>query len=131
MATLVSRRRTGPCYRPRRVLLPRVHPADAVLRPARHPRGRLLVRAAPPWSPTSEPLDWDLSAADALRLLRADAHPAALLGTWAGGSDIVVAEPTDVRSDPESVLAALDESWPAGAAADLGPAVFGGGWVGF
>jgi len=42
MATLVSRRRTGPCYRPRRVLLPRVHPADAVLRPARHPRGGLL-----------------------------------------------------------------------------------------
>src|SRR5215469_2554914 len=131
MATLVSRRRTGPCYRPRRVLLPRVHPADAVLRPARHPRGRLLVRAAPPWSPTSEPLDWDLSAADVLRLVRADAHPAALLGTWAGGSDIVVAEPGDIRSDPESVLAALDDSWPTYAPAGEDAPVFAGGWIGY
>ena len=38
-------------------------------------------------------LDWDLSAADVLRLLRADPHPAALLGAWAGGSDIVTASP--------------------------------------
>ena len=63
--------------------------------------------AAPPWSLTSEPLDWDLSAVHVLRLLRADSHPAALLGTWAGGSDIIAAEPRDVRSEPESVLAAL------------------------
>jgi para-aminobenzoate synthetase / 4-amino-4-deoxychorismate lyase len=89
------------------------------------------VRAAPPLSPTSEPLDWDLSAADVLRLVRADAHPAALLGTWADGSDIVVAEPRDVRCDPESVLAALDEGWPARAAKGAHAAVFAGGWVGY
>jgi para-aminobenzoate synthetase/4-amino-4-deoxychorismate lyase len=89
------------------------------------------VRAAPAWSPASEPLDWDLSAADVLRLLRADAHPAALLGTWAGGSDIVVAEPRAVRCDPESVRAVLDEGWPAQAAAGADPAGFAGGWVGY
>ena len=89
------------------------------------------MQAGPPWSPTSEPLDWDLSAAEVLRLLRADAHPAALLGTWAAGSDIVVAEPRDVRSDPESVLAALDEGWPARAAGAAGTAAFAGGWVGY
>jgi aminodeoxychorismate synthase component I len=89
------------------------------------------VRAAPSWSPTSEPLDWDLSVADVLRLLRADAHPAALIGTWAGGSDIVVAEPRDVRCDPESVQAALDERWPAQAAAGANTAGFAGGWVGY
>jgi len=89
------------------------------------------ARAAMPWSVTSEPLEWDLSAPDVLRLLRADAHPAALIGTWAGGSDIVVAEPTDVRSDPDSALAALDEGWPAQASADPDPAGFGGGWIGY
>jgi para-aminobenzoate synthetase/4-amino-4-deoxychorismate lyase len=66
-----------------------------------------------------------------LRLLRADDHPAALLGTWAGGSDIVVAEPCDVRRDPDSVLAALDEDWPDQAAVGADTAVFGGGWVGY
>jgi para-aminobenzoate synthetase/4-amino-4-deoxychorismate lyase len=94
------------------------------------------VRTGPPWSPTSEPLDWDLSTVDVLRLVRADDHPAALLGTWAAGSDIVVAEPCDIRSDPAAVLAALDEGWPAQAAAVTSAArtdtaVFAGGWVGY
>jgi hypothetical protein len=35
------------------------------------------------------PLDWDLSAADALRLVRHDPHPVVLLGAWAVASDIV------------------------------------------
>jgi len=87
------------------------------------------VRASPPWSVTCEPLDWKLSAADVLRLLRADSYPAALLGTWADGSDIVLAEPLDIRCDPESALAALDESWPAQVAAGSDAAVFAGGWV--
>jgi para-aminobenzoate synthetase / 4-amino-4-deoxychorismate lyase len=88
------------------------------------------VRAPRAWSLTSEPLDWDLSAADVLRLLRDDAYPAALLGTWAGGSDIIVAEPRDARSEPESVLAALDEDWPSPAAGADQP-VFAGGWIGY
>ena len=54
-------------------------------------------------------LDWELSAADVLRLLRADPYPVALLGAWAGGSDIVASDPvrvcepelgTDVLGDP-------------------------------
>src|SRR6478672_12142192 len=44
-------------------------------------------------------LDWDLNAADVLRLLRADPHPVALLGAWAGGSDILAACP--VRTGEE------------------------------
>ena len=35
------------------------------------------------------PLDWDPSAADALRLVRHDPHPVALLGAWADGSAII------------------------------------------
>jgi para-aminobenzoate synthetase / 4-amino-4-deoxychorismate lyase len=89
------------------------------------------VRAAPTWTVTCEPLDWDLSAADVLRMLRADAHPAALLGTWAGGSDIVLAEPRYIRTDPDSVLAALDERWPDPGAGGADATVFGGGWVGY
>jgi len=78
-----------------------------------------------------EPLDWELSAPDVLRLLRADAHPAALFGTWAGGSDLILAEPSEICTDPEAVLAALDESWPAPAAGGAAAPVFAGGWVGY
>jgi para-aminobenzoate synthetase / 4-amino-4-deoxychorismate lyase len=85
------------------------------------------------WSLIREPLDWDLSPADALRLVRADAHPAALFGAWAGGSDVVCADPTAIRSDPAQIWDALDESWPA-PMARLGwcdePA-FAGGWLGY
>jgi hypothetical protein len=43
------------------------------------------------------PLDWDLSAADALRLVRHDPHPVALLGAWADGSDIVASCPAATK----------------------------------
>ena len=46
------------------------------------------------------PLGWQLAPADVLRLVREDAHPVALSGTWAGGSDLVAAEPVLVRSAP-------------------------------
>jgi para-aminobenzoate synthetase / 4-amino-4-deoxychorismate lyase len=91
-------------------------------------------RAARRWSLTREPLEWNLSPADVLRLVRADAHPAALFGTWAGGSDVICAEPTAIRSDPQQPWDALDESWPAAAAAGRdGPdaPVFAGGWLGY
>jgi para-aminobenzoate synthetase / 4-amino-4-deoxychorismate lyase len=88
------------------------------------------ARAAPRWSLLCEPLDWDLGPADVLRLVRADAHPAALFGAWAGGSDLVCAEPTTVRSDPQQPWGALHESWPAPAGGLDGP-VFGGGWLGY
>jgi para-aminobenzoate synthetase/4-amino-4-deoxychorismate lyase len=69
-------------------------------------------------------LDWDLSAADMLRLLRADPHPVALLGAWAGGSDIVAASP--VRECEE-----LDATDPGDLTERAGGACFGGGWIGY
>jgi para-aminobenzoate synthetase / 4-amino-4-deoxychorismate lyase len=91
-------------------------------------------RAASRWSLLREPLDWNFSPADVLRLVRADAHPAALFGTWAGGSDVVCAEPTAIRCDPQQAWDALDESWPP--SAETGPdgldrPVFAGGWIGY
>jgi hypothetical protein len=46
------------------------------------------------------PLDWDPSAADALRLVRHDPHPVALLGAWADGSDIVACCPAGRATSP-------------------------------
>jgi para-aminobenzoate synthetase / 4-amino-4-deoxychorismate lyase len=69
-------------------------------------------------------LDWGLSAADVLRLLRADPHPVALLGAWAGGSDIVASAP--VRQCEE-----LDATDPGDLAGPAGGARFGGGWIGY
>jgi para-aminobenzoate synthetase / 4-amino-4-deoxychorismate lyase len=69
-------------------------------------------------------LDWDLSTADVLRLLRADPHPAALLGAWAGGSDIVAAAPVRVCED-------LDATDPGDLTERAGGACFGGGWIGY
>src|SRR3984957_12069543 len=46
------------------------------------------------------PLRWELAPAEALRLVRDDAHPVALFGSWAGGADVVAAEPARVRSAP-------------------------------
>src|ERR1700722_7103431 len=88
------------------------------------------------------PLGWQLAPADVLRLVREDAHPVALSGTWAGGSDVIAAEPVHVRSAPGPLGDVLDAPWPAGAAnpgaPDLGapdPGVahppFGGGWIGY
>jgi hypothetical protein len=45
-----------------------------------------------PFQVACRPLDWDLSTADALRLVRHDPHPVAPLGAWADGSDIVASE---------------------------------------
>src|SRR5579864_5218996 len=63
------------------------------------------------------PLGWLLDPADVLRLVREDAHPVALSGTWASGSDLVAAEPVLVRSAPGPLSDVLDAPWPAGACA--------------
>jgi len=78
----------------------------------------------------SRALDWELSPADVLRLVRADAHPVALLGAWAGGSDIVASDPVRVCRAPEPARDVLDTPLlgPAGASAQAG---FGGGWIGY
>jgi para-aminobenzoate synthetase/4-amino-4-deoxychorismate lyase len=79
---------------------------------------------------TCDPLDWDFSTAEALRLVRGDAFPVALVGAWAGGSDIICSEPTAIRCAPEPPWDALDDVWPQ--AADSAPGVvFAGGWIGY
>ena len=70
------------------------------------------------------PLDWDLSAADVLRLLRADPHPAALLGAWAGGSDIITAAPLRVCEE-------LDTRDQGDLTEQARETCFGGGWIGY
>jgi para-aminobenzoate synthetase / 4-amino-4-deoxychorismate lyase len=72
------------------------------------------------------PLGWRLTPPEALRLVRTDAHPVALFGTWAGGRDVVAAEPTLVRSAPGSLDGVLDAPFSP---ADGG--AFGGGWIGY
>ena len=91
--------------------------------------GRAGCGLAPGWSLMCEPLDWELSAAEVLGLLRDDAHPAALLGTWAGSSDLVCSEPVAVCREPELPWRVLEQAWPPASGPD-GP-VFGGGWIGY
>lgn len=77
-------------------------------------------------------LDWNLTAAEVLRLVRDDPYPVALLGTWAGGRDIVASDPLRVRSAPGPAGKVLDAPL-AGASRGTGRtgAVFGGGWIGY
>src|SRR5205814_4076888 len=70
----------------------------------------------------SRPLDWNLSGVDALRLLRGDAHPVALLGAWAGGSDIIAANPVRVTCDPVAFTAEEPPSPAAASPAAASPA---------
>jgi para-aminobenzoate synthetase/4-amino-4-deoxychorismate lyase len=75
-------------------------------------------------------LGWDFAPADLLRLVRGDAHPVALFGAWAGGCDVVCADPIVVRSGPGPLAPVLDDPFPPvgdGAAR----AAFGGGWIGY
>ncbi|MFY9867587.1 MAG: aminodeoxychorismate synthase component I, partial [Trebonia sp.] len=79
------------------------------------------------------PLNWDLTPVQVLRLVRADPHPVALFGAWAGGCDIVGSRPRLVRSSASGPLDdVLDGVLPAPPAPGAGtdPA-FGGGWIGY
>jgi para-aminobenzoate synthetase/4-amino-4-deoxychorismate lyase len=76
-------------------------------------------------------LDWELSTAGVLRLVRADPHPVALLGAWAGRSDIVASDPVRVCRAPEPAGAALDTPLPGPAGVGEAGAAFGGGWIGY
>ena len=80
----------------------------------------------------SRTLDWDLSAADVLRLVRDDPHPVALLGAWAGGSDIIASSPVLTAGDPFAVTAAPAQGAPhrQEGPPGRGPG-FGGGWIGY
>ena len=81
------------------------------------------------------PLNWDLTPVQVLRLVRADPHPVALFGAWAGGCDIVGSRPAAGTQQRERAAgrrprrgAAAPAPPDPGAGAD--PA-FGGGWIGY
>jgi para-aminobenzoate synthetase/4-amino-4-deoxychorismate lyase len=78
-------------------------------------------------------LGWELSPADVLRLVRADEHPVALLGSWAGGCDIVASDPVWVCAAPDPVGEVLDTplSGPDYLSERAGHTPFGGGWIGY
>jgi para-aminobenzoate synthetase/4-amino-4-deoxychorismate lyase len=76
------------------------------------------------------PLGWSLTPADVLRLVRADAHPVALCGAWAGGGDVIAAEPVTVRSATGQLAEVLDGDFGHLGDAGRDPA-FGGGWIGY
>ena len=91
------------------------------------------MTAAPAFRVLRRRLDWELSAAEALRLVRADPHPVALLGAWAGGSDIVASSPARVCEAPSVLADVLDAPLgpPDGPPAACGANTFGGGWIGY
>jgi para-aminobenzoate synthetase component I len=75
------------------------------------------------------PLECDLTPVQALRLVRTDAHPVALFGSWAGGCDVVASEPVRTRAaDAEGLADVLDPPHPPGPDEE---AAFGGGWIGY
>jgi len=72
------------------------------------------------------PLGSRLTVAEAIRWLRADARPFALVGDWLGGKALLGSEPVrvaDHASDPFAVLDTMPRV--------EGEAVVGGGWVGW
>jgi para-aminobenzoate synthetase / 4-amino-4-deoxychorismate lyase len=78
------------------------------------------------------PLNWDLTPVQVLRLVRADPHPVALFGAWAGGCDIVGSRPLLVRSSASGPLDdVLDGTLPALDPGNGGDPAFGGGWIGY
>jgi para-aminobenzoate synthetase/4-amino-4-deoxychorismate lyase len=80
------------------------------------------------------PLECDLTPVQALRLVRADAHPAALFGSWSGGCDVIASEPVKTRAaDAEGLADVLDDPHPPARHPPGTPAeaAFGGGWIGY
>src|SRR5258707_9328831 len=84
------------------------------------------------------PLDWDLDPVEVLRLVRSDAHPAALTGAWAGGSDVISSQPVTIRNPPGQLGHVLDSPTPPDTPPRVVPGVrpgdsaaFGGGWIGY
>jgi len=93
------------------------------------------------------PLSWDLAPVEALRLVRPDAHPVALIGRWADGCDVIGSEPLLTRSPPHWLGDVFDSPCPPGAVASGGmislpgrdrdpvmsriDSAFGGGWIGY
>ena len=88
----------------------------------------VLSRTAPQL--VRRPLDWDLAPVEALRLVRTDAHPVALIGSWAGGCDVIGSEPVLQRCPPQPLDDVFDAPCAPGAAGGTDSG-FGGGWIGY
>ena len=87
-------------------------------------------------------LDWDLSPVEVLRLVRGDACPVALFGSWAAGGAVIASAPVAVRTPPQDLGDVLDapippmsvglpRTVPPAPASPSHGAVFGGGWIGY
>jgi len=65
-------------------------------------------------------------------MMRADAHPVALFGSWADGCDVIASEPALTRSGAAGVLDdVFDSSASVLRAFDDAGSAFGGGWIGY
>jgi para-aminobenzoate synthetase/4-amino-4-deoxychorismate lyase len=77
-------------------------------------------------------LGWNLTPVEVLRMMRADAHPVALFGSWADGCDVIASEPVLTRSGAAGALdGVLDSSASVLRALDDAGSAFGGGWIGY
>jgi anthranilate/para-aminobenzoate synthase component I len=80
-------------------------------------------------------LDSELTPFEALRTLRDDERPFALVGQWAGGGAVLGSQPARVAADDADPFALLDDlPEVAGAAPGAEPAApraVGGGWFGY
>jgi aminodeoxychorismate synthase component I len=77
-------------------------------------------------------LGWNRTPVEVLRMIRTDAHPVALLGSWAEGCDVIASEPVLTRSGAAGALDdVLDSSASVHRALDDAGSAFGGGWIGY
>src|SRR4051812_17459920 len=72
------------------------------------------------------PLEGTLAPRDAVRALRGDTRPFALIGDWAGGGALLGSEPIRVAHPGEDAFAVLDRQ----PVVESAGAVVGGGWFG-
>src|SRR5436190_112248 len=72
------------------------------------------------------PLEGTLAPREAVRALRGDTRPFALIGDWAGGGALLGSEPLRVARRDEDPFMLLDDQ----PAVELGDATVGGGWFG-
>ena len=75
------------------------------------------------------PLESSLGPLDALRTLREDDRPFALVGAWAGGGAVLGSEPVTVADQEADPFELLDEL--PDVEGDAAPGAVGGGWFGY
>ena len=77
------------------------------------------------------PLDSPLRPLEALRALRGDERPFALIGRWAGGGAVLGSEPSNIAPAGADPFALLDELPEVAADAREAMSAVGGGWFGY